>query len=89
LHEDLADAALLLGMQLADAMMTVGAPLVAPYGFSADFIVREDGEVLFLEGGPPHVAEPPLGCPSAHPCCMEPGNIYGIAFARRKGALDH
>ena len=58
-----------------------------PHGFSVDFIVTEHGIPVFLEGGPPHLAEPPPGCPSAHPCCFAPGKTRGIAMTPRKGAL--
>ena len=45
--------------------------------FTADFLVtRESGEVLFIEGGPPHE----LG---AHPCCFRPGGVEGIALTNR------
>lgn len=44
--------------------------------FTADFLVSEYGDVLFLEGGPPHE----LG---AHPCCFRPGEISGIALECR------
>ena len=44
--------------------------------FTADFLVSEYGEVLFLEGGPPCE----LG---AHPCCFRPGEIEGIALDPR------
>lgn len=54
-----------------------------PVGFSADFLLTEEGKVLFLEGGPPHV----LGPVSAHPCCFAPGRIDGIALERREGSL--
>lgn len=61
-----------------------------PLGFTADFLVPKTGPlgdyggVLFLEGGPPHH----LGPISAHPCCMAPGQIHGIALSRRPGALE-
>ena len=42
--------------------------------FSADFIVSDTGEILFLEGGPPHE----LG---AHECCFDEGDVEGIALA--------
>jgi len=54
-----------------------------PIGFSADFLVTGGGgEVIFLEGGPPYIAEPP-GLPSAHPCCFVPGKVRGIALRFR------
>jgi hypothetical protein len=86
LHLGYANTVLILGKQLADTMMTVPrSPLSqAGYkvGFSADFIVREDGQVIFLEGGPPYVAVPPHPwCPSAHPCCFPPGETVGLATA--------
>ena len=49
--------------------------------FTADFMVNEDGEVLFIEGGPPHE----LG---AHPCCFQPGKIEGIALSDRNGGTQ-
>ena len=42
--------------------------------FSADFMVSVSGDVIFLEGGPPHE----LG---AHECCFNEGDIEGIALA--------
>ena len=47
-----------------------------PVGFTADFLVMPDFQVLFLEGGPPHV----LGPVSAHPCCFPPGKVRGLAL---------
>ena len=44
--------------------------------FTADFAVAADGEVLFLEGGPPHAA-------GADPCCFPEGRTYGVALERR------
>lgn len=44
--------------------------------FTADFIVDESDNVLFLEGGPPHK----LG---AHPCCFNAGDTTGIALSPR------
>ena len=41
--------------------------------FTADFIVDHNGQVLFLEGGPPHE----LG---AHPSCFPIGHISGVAL---------
>jgi len=46
--------------------------------FTADFVVTEDDEVLFLEGGPPHTA-----LWGAHPCCFVPGNVEGVALMNR------
>ena len=42
--------------------------------FSADFLVREDGAVLFLEGAP--LAE-------SHPCCFDAGPPDGLALSKR------
>lgn len=56
-----------------------------PAGFTADFLVKPDGDVLFLEGGPPSHGHPMA--PNAHPCCMAPGKIRGVALAPREGAL--
>lgn len=48
--------------------------------FSADYIVAEDGECLFLEGGPAHIYKPAFG---ASPCCFNPHDgITGIALAQ-------
>jgi len=58
-----------------------------PEGFSADFLVRRDGVVLFLEGGPPSIVFPHPLVPSAHPCCFAPGKISGIALAPSPGVL--
>ena len=44
--------------------------------FTADFLVNTQGEVLFLEGGPPHE----LG---GHMCCFRPGEIDGVALTDR------
>ena len=41
-----------------------------------DFLVTQQDEVLFLEGGPSHRH-------GAHPCCFEPGHIDGIALEDR------
>ena len=50
--------------------------------FSADFICAENGEVLFLEGGPAHIYNPPFG---ASPCCFNPHDgIDGVALAQGK-----
>ena len=46
--------------------------------FTADFIVSLEGEVLFLEGGPPHRIDY-----GAHPCCFLAGDIDGIALEDR------
>jgi hypothetical protein len=37
----------------------------APAEFSCDWMVRQDGEVVFLEAGPPHTRRG-----GAHPCCF-------------------
>lgn len=53
---------------------------VTKQSFSADFIVREDGKMLFLEGGPAHILSPAFG---AHPCCFNPHvGIDGIALGQ-------
>ena len=44
--------------------------------FTADFMVDASGEVLFLEGGPPHEM-------GAHPCCFTPGMTSGVALANQ------
>lgn len=51
--------------------------------WTADFIRNEDGEILFLEGGPPHTTGG-----GAHPCCFPIGAIDGIAFAAGTEELD-
>jgi hypothetical protein len=56
----------------------------AAVGFTADFLVSAYGNVLFLEGGPPHTLD---GLVSAHPCCFAPRQISGIALTPREGAL--
>ena len=47
--------------------------------FTADFILHQDGRILFLEGGPPHE----LG---AHPCCFKAFDITGVALSPRYDA---
>ena len=57
--------------------MLDGTPLdLARVHFTADFLVSRDGQILLLEGGPPHE----LG---AHMCCFRPGEIEGIALVDR------
>lgn len=51
--------------------------------WTADFIRSQDGEILFLEGGPPHT-----GSGGAHPCCFPISKIDGIAFAAGAEELD-
>jgi hypothetical protein len=51
--------------------------------WTADFIRREDGKILFLEGGPPHT---PNG--GAHPCCFPAGKTDGVAFAAADEDLE-
>ena len=59
--------------------MLLDAPLdLEGLHFTADFLVTQGGEVLFLEGGPPHE----LG---AHMCCFRPGEIQGVALEDRNG----
>lgn len=50
--------------------------------WTADFIRTEDGEILFLEGGPPHT---PNG--GAHMCCFPVGQTDGIALAATHESL--
>lgn len=45
---------------------------------SADFLIAEDGSVLFLEGGPPFT--PTDG---SHPCCFEGRDVVGVALEKR------
>lgn len=59
---------------MLEAFLTYRAP--DGVHFSSDYIVRSDGAVLFLEGGPPHE----LG---GHPCCFPAGQIGGIALCKR------
>ena len=44
--------------------------------FTADFMVTQEDNVLFIEGGPPHEM-------GAHPCCFQHGRISGIALEDR------
>jgi hypothetical protein len=46
-------------------------------GFTADFLITPTGKAVFIEGGPPHIAN---GNISAHPCCFRAGEIDGIAL---------
>ena len=49
--------------------------------FTADFLVKAGtGEVLFLEGGPPHHR-------GAHMCCFRPHEISGVALEDRNEEL--
>jgi hypothetical protein len=50
--------------------------------WTVDFVMTADGNVMLLEGGPPHM---PGG--GAHPCCFAPGRIAGEAFASAKENL--
>jgi hypothetical protein len=46
---------------------------------SLDFAEGPGGELVLVEGGPPHIFSPPWG---AHPCCFTPGApLEGIALA--------
>lgn len=45
---------------------------------SLDWIKDTNGNIFFLEGGPPHL--PHWG---AHPCCFKPGSISGIALSNQ------
>ncbi|MCE5224392.1 MAG: cell division cycle 123 family protein, partial [Porphyromonadaceae bacterium] len=47
--------------------------------FTADYILTENYELLYLEGGPPH-----LMCGGAHMCCFKPGEISGVALTNRR-----
>lgn len=47
-------------------------------GCSMDFMRLQNGNLVFLEGGPPHL--PDWG---AHPCCFKPGEIEGVALSYR------
>jgi hypothetical protein len=65
--------------EYADMLWQWGRKLnLFPIGFSADFIVKPDERIVFLEGGPPHVVD---GYCSAHMCCFPEGKIDGYAFA--------
>lgn len=50
--------------------------------FTADWLLTPEGELLWLEGGPPHL--PHCG---AHPCCFRPGHIDGFLLAPVDSAL--
>ena len=60
--------------QLAGDLWSAGT---WPVGCTADFLVSATGEVLFLEGGPPHAVDPFI---SAHPCCFAAGKIGEPTF---------
>lgn len=46
---------------------------------SLDFAETADGQLVLVEGGPPHIFSPPWG---AHPCCFAPGQpLKGVALA--------
>lgn len=47
--------------------------------WTADFLVSNWGDVLFLEGGPPHL--PTCG---AHPCCFDDRKPGGVRYAASK-----
>lgn len=50
--------------------------------FSADFICTEDNNLVFIEGGPAHIYNPPFG---GSPCCFNPHDgINGVALAQGK-----
>lgn len=57
-------------------------------GFSADFIAPslDAPKVVFLEGGPPHVANEYV---TSHPCCFAPGRTFCYAFEPQECALTH
>ena len=56
---------------------TLDRPPDLGVAFTADFLVRaDDGEVVFIEGGPPYGR-------GAHPCCFKEGDISGVALADR------
>ena len=46
--------------------------------FSADFLLTENNELLFLEGGPPHHV-----AGGAHMCCFLPGMINGVCLEKQ------
>ena len=50
--------------------------------FTADYILTEDQELVYLEGGPPHHV-----WGGAHMCCFKPGRIKGIALTNRRNHL--
>ena len=50
--------------------------------FSADFLVTEGGEVLFIEGGPP-------ASRGAHSCCFDPERIEGLALVNGNPHEDY
>lgn len=50
--------------------------------YTADFLLSESGELVFLEGGPPFGA-------GAHPCCFDPAELRpgAIVLSAQPGAL--
>jgi hypothetical protein len=86
----LADLAMNLALRMYNAQ-----PELRVVGCTMDFLVphplkwaypRIDcppSDILFLEGGPPHV---PGEMVSAHSCCFPPGQVSGIVFAALPGA---
>lgn len=56
--------------------------VAADVEYSADFLVTQSGEILFLEGGPPTRY-------GGDPCCLDPSRPFGdgrIAFGARQGS---
>lgn len=59
-----------------EATIRQGDGEIETLSFTADWIVDEGGDVMFLEGGPPAGR-------GGHPCCFKSGEIDGIALADR------
>lgn len=57
---------------------------MGPVSCTMDFLVAETGEILFLEGGPPH--RPRWG---ASPCCFADDDVRGTALSPRPGSKGY
>lgn len=57
--------------EMTELLLPVGPP-----DFTCDWMVREDGSLIIIECGPPHLADHPW----ADPCCFKTGEIHGIAL---------
>ena len=53
-----------------------------PRDFTCDWLVREDGQAIIIECGPPHIPTKPW----AHPCCFRTGEVEGIALWAQPGS---
>lgn len=47
-------------------------------GFTADWILTAEGEMLLLECGPMHAE----GGAGSHPCCFDPGEVEGVRLSK-------